>query len=107
MIITATDNGLPPLSASASLVINVLDANDNDPVFSKPAYEFHVEENQKAGAVVGKIAATDADLAENAIVRYSLFPANTSFNVNPVTGKSAFNTFLEAITWWKVANGPY
>lgn len=87
MTITATDNGLPPLSASASLVVNVLDANDNDPVFPKPAYEFHVEENQKSGAFVGKIAATDADLGENAIVRYSLFPSNTSFNVNPVTGK--------------------
>lgn len=87
MTITATDNGLPPLSASASLVVNVLDANDNDPVFSKAAYEFHVEENQKAGAVVGKIAATDADLGENAVVRYSLFPSNTSFNVNPVTGE--------------------
>ncbi|KAL0831595.1 hypothetical protein ABMA28_002378 [Loxostege sticticalis] len=108
MTITATDNGLPPLSASASLVVNVLDANDNDPVFSKPAYEFHVEENQKSGAFVGKIAATDADLGENAIVRYSLFPSNTSFNVNPVTGvittkevldrefKSSYSLFAEA-----------
>lgn len=87
MSITATDNGIPPLSATASLVINVIDANDNDPVFSKSAYEFQVEENQKAGAFVGKISAKDADLGDNAIVRYSLFPSNTSFNVHPVSGK--------------------
>lgn len=87
MTITATDNGIPPLSATASLVINVIDANDNDPVFSKAAYEFQVEENKKAGASVGKISATDADLGDNAVVRYSLFPSNTSFNVHPVSGK--------------------
>lgn len=87
MVIIAVDNGIPPLSATANLVVNVIDANDNDPVFSKSAYEFQVEENQKAGAFVGKIAATDADLGDNAVVRYSLFPSNTSFIVNPVTGK--------------------
>lgn len=87
MTITATDNGLPPLSATASLIITVIDANDNDPIFSKNAYEFKVEENQKIGAFVGKIAATDADLGDNAVLRYSLFPSNTSFNVNPVSGK--------------------
>lgn len=87
MIIIAVDNGIPPLSATANLVVNVIDANDNDPVFSKSVYEFQVEENQKAGAFVGKIAATDADLGDNAVVRYSLFPSNTSFNVNPITGE--------------------
>lgn len=87
MMITATDNGIPPLSATASLIVNVIDANDNDPVFSKSSYEFEVEENQRTGAFVGKIAATDADLGDNAVVRFSLFPSNTSFNINPVTGK--------------------
>ncbi|XP_050668610.1 protein dachsous isoform X2 [Leptidea sinapis] len=86
MTIIAADNGIPPLSATASLIVYVLDANDNDPVFSQINYEFHVEENQKAGAFVGKIGATDADLADNALVRYSLFPANTSFSVDTVTG---------------------
>ncbi|XP_045495363.1 protein dachsous [Colias croceus] len=86
MTIIATDNGIPPLSATVSLIVNVLDANDNDPVFSQTNYEFYVEENRKAGAFVGKIAASDADLGDNAAVRYSLFPSNTSFVVNPVTG---------------------
>jgi protocadherin-16/23 len=94
MTITATDNGLPQLSASSTLVINVLDANDNDPKFSKSSYEFQVEENRKAGAFVGKIAATDVDLGENAVVRYNLFPSNTSFNINPVTGLYQNNLFI-------------
>lgn len=87
MTITATDNGIPPLSASASIVINIIDANDNDPVFPKAAYEFNVEENMNIGAFVGKIVATDADLGDNALLRYSLFPTNTSFFINPLTGE--------------------
>ena len=78
------------MSATASLIVNVVDANDNDPVFSQVAYEFQVEENQRVGAFVGKIAASDADLGDNAAVRYSLFPTNTSFLVNPSTGKFLF-----------------
>lgn len=93
LTIIATDNGIPPLSASASLVINVVDANDNDPVFTQAAYEFQVEENHKAGAYVGKISATDADLGENAVVRYSLFPSNTSFLVNPISGELQIKTY--------------
>ncbi|KOB78988.1 Cadherin [Operophtera brumata] len=108
MIITATDNGIPPLSATASLVVNVVDANDNDPVFSKAAYEFQVEENRRIGAFVGKISASDADLGDNAVLRYSLFPSNTSFNVHPVSGvittkeildrefKASYSLFAEA-----------
>ncbi|CAH0714682.1 unnamed protein product, partial [Brenthis ino] len=108
MTIIATDNGIPPMSATASLIVNVVDANDNDPFFSQIAYEFQVEENQKAGAFVGKIAASDADLGDNAIVRYSLFPSNTSFVVNPSTGiiitkevldrefKNSYSLFAEA-----------
>ncbi|XP_050347268.1 protein dachsous isoform X2 [Nymphalis io] len=108
MTIIATDNGIPPLSATASLIVNVVDANDNDPVFSQTAYEFRVEENQKAGAFVGKISATDADLEDNAAIRFSLFPVNTSFVVNPNTGiittkeildreyKNSYSLFAEA-----------
>ncbi|XP_041987836.1 protein dachsous [Aricia agestis] len=107
MTIMATDNGIPPLSASASLIVNVVDANDNDPVFSQTTYEFQVEENQHAGAFVGKIIATDADLGDNAVLRYSLFPSNTSFIVDAITGvittkhaldreyKSAYSLFAE------------
>ncbi|CAG9579028.1 unnamed protein product [Danaus chrysippus] len=86
MTIIATDNGIPPLSATASLIVNVVDANDNDPAFSQASYEFLVEENQKVGAFVGKISATDEDIGDNAVIKYSLFPSNTSFVVNPSTG---------------------
>ncbi|XP_060803701.1 protein dachsous [Amyelois transitella] len=106
--IIASDNGIPPLFAKANLIVNVIDANDNEPVFSKAAYEFKVEENLKPGAFVGKISATDEDLGDNAVVRYSLFPSNTSFVINSISGiittremldreyKSSYSLFAEA-----------
>jgi protocadherin-16/23 len=69
------------------VLVTVVDANDNDPSFTRDNYEFSVEENLARGAQVGKVAATDADLDVNAAVRYSLIPSNTSFQINPLTGE--------------------
>lgn len=86
LVISASDHGTPPSAATARLQITVLDANDNDPVFGAHSYEFSVEENLPRGAVVGSLLATDADIGDNAAIRYSLIPANTSFHIDPVTG---------------------
>jgi protocadherin-16/23 len=87
LTVAATDNGTPVGSATSRVSVNVMDANDNDPSFSQDIYEFNVEENLARGAQVGKVGATDADLDVNAVVRYSLIPSNTSFQINPLTGK--------------------
>jgi protocadherin-16/23 len=89
--VLATDNGSPAGTATASIVVVVLDSNDNAPQFSKEAYLFVVRENLDAGTSVGTIAATDRDLDNNASLRYSLIPANNSFQINPVTGE--YKTF--------------
>lgn len=89
LTVAATDNGTPSETATARVVVQVLDANDNDPRFAKETYEFTVEENLRRGAVVGTVFATDADLDTNAVVKYNLIPGNTSFHINSVTGKSS------------------
>ncbi|XP_022221546.2 LOW QUALITY PROTEIN: protein dachsous [Drosophila obscura] len=87
LIILATDNGTPAAHARTRVVVRVLDANDNDPRFQRAQYEFSIEENLRRGSVVGVVAARDLDVGENAAVRYSLLPANSSFQVHPVTGE--------------------
>lgn len=89
--VLASDNGTPSLSATTHVIVNVLDANDNDPIFSRNSYEFSVEENLRRGHIVGTILATDADIGENAAIRYSLIPSNTSFHINPITGNSYYD----------------
>uniref|UniRef100_A0A1I8NDN4 Cadherin domain-containing protein n=1 Tax=Musca domestica TaxID=7370 RepID=A0A1I8NDN4_MUSDO len=85
--VVASDNGSPPAQTSTRVVVRVLDANDNDPRFLRPSYEFSIEENMSRGSLVGIIGATDLDLGENAAIRYSLLSANSSFQVNPLTGE--------------------
>ncbi|KAH8279555.1 hypothetical protein KR018_000821 [Drosophila ironensis] len=87
LMVLATDNGTPPAHAKTRVTIRVLDANDNDPKFQRSKYEFRIEENLRRGSVVGVVTASDVDLGENAAIKYSLLPANSSFQVHPVTGE--------------------
>lgn len=87
LTVGATDNGTPADSASARILVTVLDANDNNPSFGNASYEFSVEENLPSGSFVGRIFAVDPDLERNAVVRYSFIPGNFSFRMNPTTGK--------------------
>jgi len=47
--IQATDQGIPALSASATLKIQVNDLNDMAPVFNQAAPTLHVAENETVG----------------------------------------------------------
>ncbi len=59
--VIAKDQGRPPLSSSATLLLNVQDVDDEAPKFSQETYVFGVEENLPAGVSVGQISATDPD----------------------------------------------
>ncbi|XP_017559257.2 protocadherin alpha-2-like isoform X16 [Pygocentrus nattereri] len=72
LILTAVDGGKPPRSGTMQIVVNVQDANDNAPVFSKPLYKARVIENTAIGASVIKLNATDADDGVNSQIVYSL-----------------------------------
>ncbi|CAH0559984.1 unnamed protein product [Brassicogethes aeneus] len=87
LTVAATDNGTPSETAVTKVYVDILDANDNDPTFVSESYEFKVEENLRRGTVVGKIKATDADAGVNAVIRYSLIPSNSSFQINAATGE--------------------
>lgn len=87
LTVVVNDNGTPSASATAHVIVNVLDANDNDPAFVQDAYEFTVDENARRSTVIGVVSATDVDLGINAELKYHLIPDNSSFHVNPNTGE--------------------
>lgn len=90
LTVAAIDNGTPSQTALSQVQVTVLDANDNDPIFTKTSYEFYVEENLQRGARVGTVTATDIDVGSNAAIKYNLIPSNTSFQINPITGKMLY-----------------
>ncbi|XP_050168444.1 protocadherin gamma-B5-like [Myiozetetes cayanensis] len=71
LVLTAVDGGDPARSGTVQVRVNVTDANDNPPVFSKTLYESRVAENLPAGSLVLQVRATDADAGSNGRVSYS------------------------------------
>ncbi|XP_013401527.1 cadherin-related family member 2-like [Lingula anatina] len=93
LIVWALDNGTPTLSASTTLVVNVIDEDDLNPVFEKDFYELSALENTTLDSlfVHPPIHAYDADLGINQTVMYeisSVYPPKyeSYFQVNNESG---------------------
>ncbi|XP_030648005.1 protocadherin beta-16-like [Chanos chanos] len=70
--VTCADEGVPQLSSSVSLQLQITDVNDNAPLFEKNYYEAYIAENNAAGQSILTIKASDADWNQNARVSYIL-----------------------------------
>ena len=85
--VRATDRGNPPLSSNlVSVVISVLDYNDNRPAFhpSTPMV-VQVRESQN-GSDIGNVFANDTDAGQNRIVKYTAIHPEGHLSVNYDTG---------------------
>ncbi|XP_065814547.1 protocadherin alpha-8 isoform X9 [Labrus bergylta] len=71
LTLTAIDGGTPAKSGSMVIIVNVLDTNDNAPVFSQTLYKASVFENTKIGTSIITLNATDLDAGQNGKVLYS------------------------------------
>ncbi|KAM3612468.1 uncharacterized protein V6R79_008582 [Siganus canaliculatus] len=71
LLLTALDGGKPPKTGTMEILIDVLDVNDNAPVFTKDVYSVEISENSPVGTVVIRVNATDMDDGVNGEVNYS------------------------------------
>uniref|UniRef100_A0A9J7WWC8 Cadherin domain-containing protein n=1 Tax=Cyprinus carpio carpio TaxID=630221 RepID=A0A9J7WWC8_CYPCA len=81
--VTCADEGVPSLSSSVTLSLQISDVNDNAPVFDKGSYEASVQENNTPGLSIFTVRARDADFNQNARVSYIL--EDSSVNGVPVS----------------------
>ncbi|XP_056094138.1 putative protocadherin beta-18 [Rhinichthys klamathensis goyatoka] len=90
LILTAFDGGTPQKTGTVKINVNVLDANDNAPVFSQSVYTALVAENAQKGSLVVKVSATDADQGTNKQVSYSFSQISKNilniFSIDPNNG---------------------
>nr|XP_055073359.1 cadherin EGF LAG seven-pass G-type receptor 2 [Misgurnus anguillicaudatus] len=87
--IRAQDGGRPPLSNITGLVtVQVLDVNDNAPIFVSTPFQATVLENVPVGYSVIHIQAVDADAGDNSRLEYRLTETtpNFPFTINNSTG---------------------
>ncbi|CDQ90336.1 unnamed protein product, partial [Oncorhynchus mykiss] len=92
LILTAEDGGVPARSGTASIVVRVLDTNDNAPKFDKDNYKIDIMENSPIGSLVVKLNATDLDEGTNSeiLYSYSLYTSEKTqqtFHLNPNNGE--------------------
>ncbi|XP_074530023.1 protocadherin alpha-8-like isoform X9 [Halichoeres trimaculatus] len=71
LTLTAIDGGKPPKTGTLQIKVNVLDVNDNPPLFSKSLYKVQVVENANIGTTILELTATDLDDGVNAQLVYS------------------------------------
>ncbi|XP_058505679.1 protocadherin gamma-C5-like [Solea solea] len=70
--ISAVDSGKPVLMSEKIILVELLDVNDNPPVFSLPSYVVYVKENHPPGKILYSVSASDLDFGENAKISYSI-----------------------------------
>ncbi|XP_016328550.1 protocadherin gamma-C5-like isoform X5 [Sinocyclocheilus anshuiensis] len=95
IVVQAKDHGSPPLSSNATVHVFISDHNDNAPAVIYPSTSMGSVSHQrmprsaKAGHLVTKVTAVDADSGHNAWLFYRLAEATDAslFSVNLHTGE--------------------
>ncbi|KAK3596464.1 hypothetical protein CHS0354_000933 [Potamilus streckersoni] len=85
-LVYAVDGGSPQRTGSAIVRIQILDENDEKPIFNKDSYEFSISENRPSETIVGMLLASDGDTGPNAMILYmiySFYNQNIPFVVSP------------------------
>lgn len=93
LTVIAEDKGSPSLSTIKHFTVQVLDENDNPPVFEKSRYEVFKSENNSPGAYLMTVVASDPDLETNGQVTYTIIdvlihgsPISTYVTIDPSNG---------------------
>ncbi|PSN41253.1 Protocadherin-like wing polarity protein stan [Blattella germanica] len=95
LVVMATDQGLPSAggqkSSTATVVVRVLDDNDNYPQFTERTYTVQVPEdiNWSENPVIATVKALDTDQGNNAAIRYAIIGGNTQsqFSIDSLSGE--------------------
>ncbi|EPY76549.1 hypothetical protein CB1_001413022 [Camelus ferus] len=74
-------------NVSTSVIVHVLDENDNSPTFLHDVLFLKVEESPVPQGVIGKITASDRDAGKNGQLTYFLLSDGKFFKMNPNTGE--------------------
>ncbi|XP_067423482.1 LOW QUALITY PROTEIN: protocadherin gamma-A4-like [Emydura macquarii macquarii] len=93
--VTATDNGTPPLSTATTIPLQILDTNDNAPLFDKTSYTSYLMENNPRAASIFSLRANDPDWGENARVTYSVIEGQVE--EAPLSSYISMNSEIGAI----------
>ncbi|XP_055876321.1 cadherin-87A-like [Biomphalaria glabrata] len=90
LIATCTDNGQPNLSNTTRVLVNVININDNSPIFDQPIYRIYIYEGTYSGPLNLTVNAKDIDKGDYGVVRYEIPDKTVNFTINSTTGEIYF-----------------
>ncbi|XP_047440816.1 protocadherin Fat 2 [Mugil cephalus] len=93
--ITVYDLGILQTSAWKFVAVNVMDVNDNPPVFDQPRYVIRVPEDTLAESIIFRAHARDLDTDTNGNVQYSLLTSTDMFRIDDLTGEVTLSGRLD------------
>ena len=104
-VVMATDHGVPPLSTSVNVTVNILPVNDNSPQCKNSVLWGGVDEGPANNTYVLTVVATDADKGPTIdwLIYYRVLAASPYFQVDLTSGNvyatnnTAFNRSTAAI----------
>lgn len=102
--VTVPDGGNPQLWGMLTVFVEVLDANDNSPVFTPSRYMPRLNETAPLGTVLVRVMASDADAGKNSEITYSFEESGSTelgeFVIDPKLGiirlKGPFNCYQKS-----------
>lgn len=99
LTIEAFDGGVPPKTGYLQVNVNILDENDNQPVFNQSDYQASVWENTPLSAPVCQVTAHDPDRDSNGLVTYEINQhwsnSEEFFIIDKNTGVIRVNSILD------------
>lgn len=86
--VVANDLGVPSLSSTSHVWVNVIDMNDNPPKFEQPSYNCLLSEHAVRGQFITVITASDPDFVDRDKLYYAIVGGNENqiFSVDHSTG---------------------
>lgn len=99
MTVQAQDAGKPMLSSTVTVYVNVIDENDNAPVFETNGYNVDVYENATVNTVVATATATDRDSGKHWLPRIPPTAACAPSSLCAHGGDMVFIFFLKRFSF--------
>ena len=88
LTLQATDGGVPVLTSTAVVKVEIIDINDNSPMFSQPIYNVSIYESLPVNSIVFNATAVDRDSGTNAKLNFTILSGNSggNFDLNATSG---------------------
>ena len=95
LTIKAETETSPPLVAYTKVTVQIMDINDNNPVFESKAYQISIAENAEVGTKLTQVIAHDLDEGANADISYDFVPEHSKLsNIFGIDSESGWITTL-------------